>query len=75
MNITQENVQNLLRESSKFVAMLGTAPLEIRVSMPKELVDEILDESSDFLLKKTQLSENELEIDAMLSRLVIIIAI
>jgi len=73
MNITQQNVERLLRVASLFVSIVGTSPVEIRVSLPKLLVEEVLKESGDFILKTTYLSETELEVDAMLSKLIITI--
>jgi hypothetical protein len=73
MNIIQTNIKHLLKEASFVAAMLGTSPIEIKVSLPKDLVQELLEESSDFYLEATYLSENELEIDAALSKMTITI--
>jgi hypothetical protein len=73
MNITQTNIKHLLKEASFVAAMLGTSPIEIKVSLPKDLVQQLLEESSDFYLEATYLSETELEIDASLSKIVITI--
>ena len=53
--------------------MLGTSPIEIKVSLPKDLVQQLLEESSDFYLEATYLSETELEIDVSLSKMIITI--
>jgi hypothetical protein len=73
MNIIQTNIKNLLKEASFVAVMLGTRPIEIKVSLPKDLVQQLLEESSDFYLEATYLSETELEIDASLSKIVITI--
>jgi hypothetical protein len=73
MNITQTNIKYLLKEASFVAAMLGTSPIEIKVSLPKDLVQQLLEESSDFYLEATYLSETELEIEASLSKIVITI--
>jgi hypothetical protein len=73
MNNIQTLTQQLLKEASLFAGMIGTSPIEIKVSLHKDSVKELLEESDDFILKPTYLSENELEIDAMLSKIIITI--
>lgn len=73
MNITQTNIKHLLKEASFVAAMLGTSPIEVKISLPKDLVHQLLEESSDFYLEATYLSETELEIDGALSKMIITI--
>ncbi len=71
MNITQKNVDKLLRDASYFVANMGTSVLTINVSMSKEHIKELLNE--DFNPDYEYLSENKVEIYCDLVKMIITI--